>query len=364
MTTPIETVIVRPIVLLVDDEPAVLEALSALLAPKLEPGFRVESAASAEEALELVGSAYTAGSSPVALVISDEKMPGQTGTDLLVALRQHPAHRNGGRIIVTGYAGLASAQRAINDAEVDRYYPKPWNAERDLLPAVGEILARFARKTGLDRFLTVELAKGPWELTQLREIRKAWREYLGLIGIGPASIDGEEPDLNEPEDDGATLFLARRAEAKATHPAGTLRLRRDAAGRLILDGLAFQPEEAGDEVEDLMLRAALLHAAAAGIDEIACEAPVLRREVYEAVGFKNGAEPAQGGSIAMTVRPVAAVESFGPFASRWRVEPRLCSCKQTGCPRADYALARRRYYCPLDVREGRVPDGFPLTALR
>jgi CheY-like chemotaxis protein len=109
--------IVQPLVMVVDDDPSVCEALGSLLAPRLEPFYRVETAASADEALELL-SAPADGhlQTPVALVISDERMPGRSGTDLLIALRRHPLHRDGGRIIITAYAGLPSAERAINES--------------------------------------------------------------------------------------------------------------------------------------------------------------------------------------------------------------------------------------------------------
>ena len=46
--------IVQPMVLIVDDDPSVREALGSLLAPRLEPFYRVETAASAGEITEVV----------------------------------------------------------------------------------------------------------------------------------------------------------------------------------------------------------------------------------------------------------------------------------------------------------------------
>jgi two-component system chemotaxis response regulator CheY len=348
---------IRPLVLVVDDERSVVEALSSLLAPRLEPLFRVEGAASAEEAIEVVSAG---GGAPVALVISDEKMPGKQGTDLLIALRQRPEHRDGGRILVTGYAGLASAQKAINEAEVDRYYPKPWDADGQLLPAVREILTRFAEKRGLDRYLVAVEAAGSWERTLVGDARRAWWEYLNLLGEPTPGEATDEANPLDPLDDGATIFLAYRAAYRGKSPAGTLRLRRGEEG-WILDGLAFQPEEAGDEVETLLLRVALLHAAAKGIDPVATDAPLLRRDVYEPVGFRpaDGAPGATPGTLRMQVRPAEAVAAWTSFAARFAAEHRLCTCAQTTCPDRDYAAKRRGYWCPLDVAEGRTPEGFP-----
>lgn len=356
------TLPVRPLVLVVDDDPAVLEALSSLLAPRLEPLYSVETAASAEEALELVASTDGA-SRPVALVISDEKMPGRSGTDLLIALRQHPAHRDGGRIVITAYAGLASAKKAINEAEVDRYYPKPWDADGALLPAVGEILARFNAKRAFDRFLTAG-ATTSGDMHDLKDVRRAWWEYISLFGEESAEGDPERPSFDEPEDEGATLILARRLSPRENRPAGTIRLRK-AGGGWLLDGLAFLPEEAGDELETLLLRAAVLQAAGEGIETLHVEAPVLRREVYEAIGFAAVGDGKQGSAtVPMEIAPVDLAGRAVAHAARFRRDRRLCFCAQTSCPDNDYASDRRGYLCPLDMLERRLPEGFPRESVR
>jgi CheY-like chemotaxis protein len=360
-TVATPTAPICPLVLVVDDDPAVLEALSTLLAPRLEPLYRVETAASAEEALDLVASsADAAAQRPVALVISDEKMPGQSGTDLLIALRQHEAHRDGGRIVITAYAGLASAKKAINEAEVDRYFPKPWDAEGALLPAVGEILDRFAEKRGLDRFLIAGAAEDLGGIEAVHEVRRAWWEYVMLMGEDAEEADVDLPPLSESEDDAAQMFLAQRLSPRDDLPAGTIRLRK-AEERWLLDGLAFMPEDAGDATETLLLRTALLHAARSGVDEVSIDAPMLRREVCEALGFAPTAGAAEGklGSVPMAVRPAALASAGEAFAGRFKRDQRLCACAQTSCPERDYAAERRGYFCPFDLREGRVPQGFP-----
>jgi CheY-like chemotaxis protein len=363
--------LIRPLVLVVDDDPGVLEALHTLLAPRLEPVYRVETAASAEEALELLSKPQEdAVESPVALIITDEKMPGRSGTDLLVALRQHPDHRDGGRIIITAYAGLASAERAINEAEVDRYYPKPWDAEGSLLPAAGQSLARFARKRGLDRFLLAAPAAGPELFEEIRRVRRAWWEYVTLLG-GPAEeMDAEVPSFREPEDNGAVQILAHRLAPGENIPAAAVRLRPTGPDApWMLDALVFLPEEAGDDLETLIVRAALLEAVSRRVAAVRTHAPLLRREVYEALGFSpppatgDNAEEAAPGTILLEIHPGTAAGD-GPFAKKFRAERRLCACAQTGCPGNDYADARRNYFCPLDITENRLPQGFPGSAAR
>jgi CheY-like chemotaxis protein/GNAT superfamily N-acetyltransferase len=376
---------IRPLALVVDDDPAVLEALASLLAPRLEPMFRVETAASAEEALDLVGAAPSiapesaaggvaptvaapaaasqVSATPVALVISDERMPGRSGTDLLVALRQHPAHRFGGRMIVTAYAGLASAKRAINEAEVDRYYPKPWDNERQLLPAVAGILRSFAERSGLDRFLLAHPVELAQDRAAILDLRRAWWEYLELMGMSAEEAGVEAPSFEEPADAEAVHVVAREVTPRARAAAACVRLVAAGGGTWTLDRLAFQPGFAREDVESLLVRAALLEARRQGAALVRTDAPALRREIYAALGF---AEVERGtdamGAVLMEMKPAAAVALRGPFdafARRFDAESRLCSCAQVSCPGRDYAASRRGYFCPLDLVEGRLPEGFP-----
>jgi DNA-binding NarL/FixJ family response regulator len=101
-------------VLFVDDEAAVIDALSrAVLGERLE----VHAASNAATALELLGQM------PFDVIISDDDMPGMTGTELLeVVHRQYP---DVVRIIYTGYATLQRAVRAINEGRIFQYLLKP-----------------------------------------------------------------------------------------------------------------------------------------------------------------------------------------------------------------------------------------------
>ncbi len=104
----------RPLVLLVDDEPLVTRALQRQL--HAEP-YQIIEAASAAAALEALAD------HDVHVVVSDEQMPGMSGSELLSAIRRdYPSVI---RIVLSGQASLEAVVRAINDGEVYRYLMKP-----------------------------------------------------------------------------------------------------------------------------------------------------------------------------------------------------------------------------------------------
>ncbi len=363
-----EYVIREPVVLIVDDDRAVLEALSSLLAPLVEPLFRVETATSGEEALQIVSATTAEGrESPLALVISDEKMPGMSGNDLLVALRQHERHRHGGRILITGYAGLASAKRAINEAEVDKYFPKPWDAEHDLLPAVRQVLSRFVIASGLGNHLMCQALPEGAPLDEILTVRREWWLYANYLAADPEDPSSvpEVESFRRPEDTNAVHLVAWRHSAHGRHPAAAVALHapRPATGNpWRLDTLCFWPEDISDRNETLVVRTALFEARQRGASVVAVEAPALRRKVYETLGFV--AAPGRLPSDAAVPMVCHLTETPSPHHTRFEREASLCLCAQTGCPWRDYDLQRRSYYCPLDVHEGRVPLGFSLEAPR
>lgn len=113
----------NPVVLLVDDEPMVTQALALFL--ELESDFEVVTCGSGSEALEKL----EAG--PVDLVVSDFLMPGMNGLELLAEFaRREPEIP---RLMLTGYADKANAIRAINEVGLFQYLEKPLDNEQFLL---------------------------------------------------------------------------------------------------------------------------------------------------------------------------------------------------------------------------------------
>jgi DNA-binding NtrC family response regulator len=105
---------VRTRLLCVDDEQLVLSSLTRL--------FRVDcdvvTANSGEEALRLVRE------NDFHVVISDQRMPGMKGVDLLRQMKEVAPQTM--RILLTGYSDLGAIVDSVNDGEVFRYITKPW----------------------------------------------------------------------------------------------------------------------------------------------------------------------------------------------------------------------------------------------
>lgn len=113
----------HPVIMLVDDEPMVTQALSSFL--ELETDYEVIACSSGAEALEKL----SAG--PVDVVVSDFLMPGMTGLELLAEVgRRDPEIP---RLMLTGYADKENAIRAINEVGLFQYLEKPLENEQLLL---------------------------------------------------------------------------------------------------------------------------------------------------------------------------------------------------------------------------------------
>ncbi|HSN00017.1 MAG TPA: DUF1631 family protein [Rudaea sp.] len=104
--------------LLVDDEENILRALSRTLRAD---GYRILTAGNATEALEVLRT------HEVNVVVSDQRMPGITGTDFLATVKdQFPDVL---RILLSGYSDAATITNAINRGTIYKFLTKPWNDE-------------------------------------------------------------------------------------------------------------------------------------------------------------------------------------------------------------------------------------------
>ncbi|MEJ2541328.1 MAG: FAD-dependent oxidoreductase [Gemmatimonadota bacterium] len=134
----------NPIILAVDDEPEVLNAVVRDLRRHYGQDYRVLKASSGEEALETVRELKRRGL-PLALLVVDQRMPGLDGTEFMVeALKIYPSCR---RVLLTAYADTDAAIAAINDVGLDHYLLKPWQPpEERLYPVLDDLLFDWAAR--------------------------------------------------------------------------------------------------------------------------------------------------------------------------------------------------------------------------
>jgi DNA-binding NtrC family response regulator len=118
-------------ILIVDDEPAVVQSIAALL--QLETPHTVLTETSPQRAIQV------AKGHPIDLVISDFLMPDVDGIHLLLEIRR--LYPESTLILLTGYADKENAIRAINEVGIFHYMEKPWDND-DLLTII---------RTGLDK---------------------------------------------------------------------------------------------------------------------------------------------------------------------------------------------------------------------
>ena len=108
-----------PRILVVDDEEAILETMTFTFADSYE----VLTSSDAHKALELLDE-----NDPVAVVITDQRMPDMTGVEFLTeVVERHPQTV---RIILTGFADMEATIQAINDGHVYAYVNKPWEPDQ------------------------------------------------------------------------------------------------------------------------------------------------------------------------------------------------------------------------------------------
>jgi diguanylate cyclase (GGDEF)-like protein/PAS domain S-box-containing protein len=182
--------------LLVDDEENIVAALRRLLRAE---GWLLLSATSAEQALELLAR------HEVDVILSDQRMPGMTGVELLRRAKQ--LYPDTIRLVLSGYTELQSITDAINEGAIYKFLAKPWDDEQ----LRGHLREAFALKemTDQNRSLDREVQAANRELAELnrrlqtllsaqreqneREVgsREAAQELLDAVPVPVFGIDDE-----------------------------------------------------------------------------------------------------------------------------------------------------------------------------
>jgi two-component system probable response regulator PhcQ len=182
ISSPVRT----PVVLLLDDEPNVTAGIKRAL--HNEP-WKIFTAATVGGAFDILAREN------VDVVVSDERMPGMSGSQFLAEVRKK--HPNTIRMILSGQADLEAAVRAINEGEVYRFLLKPCN------PADLRVTIRQA----LEHKQLVELSR---KLLREYEKKQALLDELERANPGITQIDVDESGAIclDDEDDSLAMDLA------------------------------------------------------------------------------------------------------------------------------------------------------------
>ncbi len=192
-------------IVVVDDDRLVVESLELLLSSRWE----VLTATSAADARALLDA------HEVAVLICDERMPGETGVELFAwAVAHHPSTM---RILLTGYADFSTVIKAINGGKVWHFIRKPWSNQ--------ELLSLVQR--------AIEFRAQSFELARSE---RRYRELFhhAHVGVVSCTLDGRVCEANpafidslglDSPDDVVDLDLRARLVEPAAWPALVDRLR-------------------------------------------------------------------------------------------------------------------------------------------
>jgi len=128
----------KPILFSVDDDPDVLRAIERDLRSQYGADYRVIGSDSPEKALEILKQLKVRNDS-VALLLADQRMPRMNGVEFLQeAMGIFPEAK---RALLTAYADTSAAISAINEANINYFFMKPWDPPTDhLYPQLDDLL--------------------------------------------------------------------------------------------------------------------------------------------------------------------------------------------------------------------------------
>ncbi|MEL6439635.1 MAG: FAD-dependent oxidoreductase [Cyanobacteria bacterium J06621_8] len=128
----------KPTILTVDDDLAVLQAITRDLRNRYGDRFRIVRANSGASAIDTLEQLKVRNES-VALLLTDQRMPGMNGVDFIE--NAAPLFPQAKRVLLTAYADTNAAIKAINTARLDYYLLKPWDPpEEKLYPVLDDLL--------------------------------------------------------------------------------------------------------------------------------------------------------------------------------------------------------------------------------
>lgn len=159
-------------ILVVDDEPFILKSLNRLL--KHETDWEIVTCDAPEEALQEMGR------ETFHLILSDYRMPGMNGVELLRQART--LQPDAARLILSGQADMEAVLQALNEAEIYRFITKPWD-DADLVMTLRKALEHQQVIIENAR-LAAEVKRQRQQIRdQLAELRRLERESPGITRL-------------------------------------------------------------------------------------------------------------------------------------------------------------------------------------
>src|SRR6188472_3316942 len=176
----------KPVLLTVDDDPAVSRSVARDLRRHYGEDYRIMRADSGAEALEVIRELVLRGEQ-VATILADYRMPQMNGVDFLEqAMDLVPQAR---RVLLTAYADTSAAVAAINVVDVDHYLLKPWEPpEEKLYPVVDDLLAAWQRE-GREPEHKIKILGHPWSVASYEV-----RDFLARNMVPYRWYNVEDPD--------------------------------------------------------------------------------------------------------------------------------------------------------------------------
>jgi len=131
-----------PVILIIDDEPQVLNAVERDLRQHYRSDYRLVKASSGREGLDAVKKLKQRNAA-LALFLVDQRMPEMTGTEFLSeGMKFYPQAK---KVLLTAYADTQAAIASINTIGLDYYLMKPWDPpEQHLYPVLDDLLSDWA----------------------------------------------------------------------------------------------------------------------------------------------------------------------------------------------------------------------------
>jgi thioredoxin reductase (NADPH) len=130
---------IKPIILAIDDEPQVLNAVARDLQAQYHSEYQIMRASSGNEAMEAVKELKRRNLA-IALFLVDQRMPAMSGIEFLAeAVKLYPETK---KVLLTAYADTDVAINSINSINLDYYLLKPWDPpEERLYPVLDDLLS-------------------------------------------------------------------------------------------------------------------------------------------------------------------------------------------------------------------------------